>query len=528
MIGVIRGDENILSIATNPLMLTILALIEHEGGELPRSRADLYEKCLVMFTGRWEKLRSMHEKKREDFSFGDRRITDDTVVEFLGPIAWDMLDKASTEIEYKELKHRLSEIFNKRNKDMLFSKEQADDFIAILKERSGIIQEVSTGSYGFMHQTFQEYLAARVLTDLSDDRIEQFGSKLFEAKWKEVVLLCAASLKKRDASLFIKGIMEKETEHFENLILAGECVIDTGRDKIFDDLYDNLIREMVLAATGNFQIEHRVAIAETLGYLGDTRDLEYFITIRGGNYPIKRSDFAINPFEMCKYPVTNQWYAKFIEDKGYKNKTHWSGQGKQWLDYTQATLPVYWRDRRWNCPNAPVVGVCWYEADAFARWLTLTRNDGYVYSLPDENQWEAVAAGFENREYPWGKWEEGRCNTSESNIDKTSAVGIFTKGDTPEGISDMAGNVWEWTKTDYHSKKPLTDFRFDVDLQKLRDDGKYTELHSKLDKKESQLPVIRGGSWLSDRDLARCADRSRSDPDYRFFNVGFRCVRTLK
>ena len=73
-----------------------------------------------------------------------------------------------------------------------------------------------------------------------------------------------------------------------------------------------------------------------------------------------------------------------------------------------------WHERSWTCPNAPVVGVCWYEADAFCRWLTMTCDDGFTYRLPDEKEWEAAAAGFEKREYPWGKWAEDRCNTRES------------------------------------------------------------------------------------------------------------------
>ncbi len=90
------------------------------------------------------------------------------------------------------------------------------------------------------------------------------------------------------------------------------------------------------------------------------------------------------------------------------------------------------------------MGVCWWEADAFTRWLTSNQNDGYTYRLPDENEWEAAAAGFEQRQYPWGKeWDSAKCNTSENKIGKTTSVGIFAQGETPRSVAELAGNVWE-------------------------------------------------------------------------------------
>jgi formylglycine-generating enzyme required for sulfatase activity len=173
-----------------------------------------------------------------------------------------------------------------------------------------------------------------------------------------------------------------------------------------------------------------------------------------------------------------------------------------------------------------VTGVCWYEADAFARWMTLSRGDAYIYRLPDESEWEAAAAGFEKRKYSWGnEWADDYCNTSECGIEKVSTVGIFEKGDTLEGVSDLAGNVWEWTCSDYHSSQMFNDFRFDVEIQKMIDEKNFSDYISRLKEKDRQLPVVRGGSWGLDRDNARCAFRDRSRPSLRDFDVGFRCVR---
>ena len=146
--------------------------------------------------------------------------------------------------------------------------------------------------------------------------------------------------------------------------------------------------------------------------------------------------------------------------------------------------------------------------------------------MPDEKEWEAAAAGFKGRKYPWGDWAEDRCKIIESGIEKTSAVGIFPKGDTPEGISDLSGNVWELTCSDYYGGQGRGDFAFDEKMQKLYDERNYDEWSKALGEKNRQLPVLRGGSWNFGRGDAGCTSRFWLHPDGRHFNVGFRCVRT--
>ena len=169
----------------------------------------------------------------------------------------------------------------------------------------------------------------------------------------------------------------------------------------------------------------------------------------------------------------------------------------------KVTGPVLLDDRKWGCPNFPVVGVSWYEAKAFCKWLTRTLDNGYVYALPKEKQWEAAAGGKEGRKYPWGKGSgkgEDKCNIVRTRLNRTSPVGIFSKGDTPGdpkdggGITDMAGNVWEWCE--------------DLLL------------------KEGSFRVLRGGSWLSPAVGCRSASRSGGPPGLRWNDVGFRLVRS--
>jgi ergothioneine biosynthesis protein EgtB len=238
--------------------------------------------------------------------------------------------------------------------------------------------------------------------------------------------------------------------------------------------------------------------------------------------------------------VTNGEWLAFMEDGGYANPMLWMSDGWAARSAAEWEAPLNWsrsRDGAWSQftlgglrpvdPRAPVRHVSWYEADAFARWLT-SHNDGFAYRLPDENEWEAAAAGQEGREYPWGKWEEGRCNTEETKIGKTTPVGIFKRGNTPEGVGDLAGNVWEWTRTDFHKGRTQSDFKFDKQAADLWAKGEITKYISLLDKKDRNIAVLRGGSWYYFRDIARCADRDRYDPGVRLDNLGFRCVRTKK
>jgi len=282
----------------------------------------------------------------------------------------------------------------------------------------------------------------------------------------------------------------------------------------------------------------RADAGEILGWLGDPRDLEIFIPVKGGTFELSMGTFEIQPFEMAKYPVTNQWYAKFIKDDGYAKKEFWTENGQKWLEDTREKAPRYWFDRKWNCPNVPVVGVCWYEAAAFAKWLTMIRNDGHIYRLPDQNEWEAAAAGFEKRKYAWGmEFDKNKCNMNKSGIRRTSSVGIFRAGDTPEGLSDLSGNVFEWTHSDYHTACQSDDFPDDEEMKKLFEEyySSSFEIRRKLDdiffakleEKDRRFPVLRGGSCGSGDDNCEAAWKFELSSCNIDRDVGFRLVRSV-
>lgn len=126
-------------------------------------------------------------------------------------------------------------------------------------------------------------------------------------------------------------------------------------------------------------------------------------------------------FYIDRYPVTNKEYKRFIEKNEYRTPIHWKNQ---------------------NFPsgkgNHPVIGVNWNDVLAYAEWV------GKYIPSPDE--WEKAAFGVNGANFPWGdEFNKKYCNVKESNLGGTTPVGHYSPaGDSPFGLSDSIGNVWEW------------------------------------------------------------------------------------
>ena len=277
----------------------------------------------------------------------------------------------------------------------------------------------------------------------------------------------------------------------------------------------------------------------------------------------------LKPFRMGRFPVTNAEWALFMKAGGYDDERWWvteedqawqsgkstaEGPKRQWRENRQTlqksfeqirvsqrqgrltseqaddweriarmsddefealldtwypsgrqTQPGYWRDDRFNSPSQPVVGICWHEARAYCAWLGAHTQQ--PFRLPTEAEWEAAARGPEGRRYAYGNdFEPALANTFESHIRRTTPIGVFPGGGTPEGLADMTGNIWDWTSSLY---QPYPYDPTDGREHTLSGDGRR---------------VVRGGSWFGDRECARAASRHGCDPNHRDNDIGFRLV----
>ncbi len=138
-----------------------------------------------------------------------------------------------------------------------------------------------------------------------------------------------------------------------------------------------------------------------------------------------------------QYPVTDQKYGEFILGGGYEKQQYWSADGWEWKTKNNITAPEYWNDGTWNKPDHPVVGVSYWEAEAYAIWAGRR--------LPTEQEWEKAARGEDGRQYPWGEeFDKTKCNSNESATGHMTPVTQYLNGVSLYGCFDMAGNVQEW------------------------------------------------------------------------------------
>jgi serine/threonine protein kinase len=251
----------------------------------------------------------------------------------------------------------------------------------------------------------------------------------------------------------------------------------------------------------------------------------YWCYVRPGDYAIGgwETDLAevtipFPAFWIAQYPITVQQYHQFMQAGGYTTEEYWTPHGWKWIKGRRQ--PNYWQDTRFNnAENQPVVGVSWYEATAFAAWLTAelaaSLPAGYRVRLPTEAEWE-VAAAFDadgkRRTYPWGEQEPDaeRADFGKSgHSGRPSAVGERLAGAAACGAQDMAGNIWEATCSryaDYPDRSAVV-----VDDFAASDSN----------------VAWRGGAWGNDTTYICCAARDWTHPDHDSSYNCFRLVLSL-
>lgn len=221
---------------------------------------------------------------------------------------------------------------------------------------------------------------------------------------------------------------------------------------------------------------------------------------------------CLNGYYIDKYEVTNAQFKEFVDATGYVTDAEKSAASE---DVRTWRNPHGAESKAESVPDHPVVCVSWNDANAYAEWAGKR--------LPTEAEWEKASRGTDGRIYPWGnqnltgtsaniadrsaalRWSD---NSVEDNQKRTAPVGSFPDGNSPYGVEDMAGNVWEWCydwwSKDFYSISPS---------------------QNPIGPEAGEFRVIRGGSWFYSSDGTRTTQRMHFRPAGISEAVGFRCVK---
>ncbi|UCH96670.1 MAG: SUMF1/EgtB/PvdO family nonheme iron enzyme [Candidatus Aminicenantes bacterium] len=506
MISDIRLHEHAVVFTRNPLLLTALCIFYLVGGKrIPDQRADLYDRIVSNLL-----YRRFHDAKDQE------KVN--RVREYLMLLAYTMHTRNFKSIDPGEAKEVLKEKYPiMEDESRQEYKNRVETLFNSIEPVCGLLNRLSSGDIEFSHLSFQEFLAAKYMLDMNIS----YKKYLKNPWWEEALLLYTGLMNlemKKQSNEVVREMLKKRQTRLQ--LLGARALRDFQHSKREQSVVSTAVKKLITLMDSNASLEERFEAGEILGVLGDTRiQPPPMVSVEAGEFTMGSDEWEreqpihrvyLDAFMIGKYPVTNEEFKAFITGNGYKNEALWTHEGWQWREEENIVEPLYCHDRKWNGPNFPVVGISWYEADAYAKWLSQTT--GYKFALPSEAQWEKAARGSKGLVYPWGnKFDKNLCNSDEAGLRRTSPVGTFPAGASPYGCMDMAGNVWEWCADwygeDYYKKSPA---------------------------KNPQGPsagsgrVIRGGGW----DLGgwRCRAACRFDwyrPAGRDGALGFRLVRAL-
>jgi formylglycine-generating enzyme required for sulfatase activity len=563
----VERNERIRELAERPLLLTLIAQLQTEGGgALPEKREELYDKAVEMLLTKWE---TMKVRVRED---GTKEI-EPSLAEWLNA-GRDDIRKQLNRLAFEAHRDQpqLTGTADIRQETLiaalLNASARRDDLNVgllekYLRDRAGILAAYGVGMYQFPHRSFQEYLAACHLTD------DEFPDKLAElardepGRWREVALLAGAKAA-RGSSLSTWALAETlcplpppdgpapAVDHWGGL-LAGRVLVECAdlakvaprhaeKSSRVRDWQLAILRGDTLPAT------ERALAGRSLAVLGDPRpeamtlDRMHFCLVPPGPFvmgddagssdekPRHTVELAY-PYFIGRFPVTLAQWREYARISGRPMDDGPSLRGRQ---------------------NDPVPYVSWRDALRFCDCLTQAWRgllpQGFVVTLPSETEWEKAARGgervpvdhvsvtpqqltekleampgraqlpnpFPTRAYPWGEPFDADKANVESAIGETNAVGCYLAGASPYGCEEMSGNLWEWTRSLWGRDLWTPDFEYPYSP----DDPKREDVNAG----EDIFRVVRGGSWYGHRGYARCAVRRWRLPDYRSFDQGFRVV----
>jgi len=470
----IRSPRCLVHLASNPFMLTMLYQVWIlSEGTIPQNRGDLFGRfiqCLL---------------DREHLVNADNTFTPDGIrlLDALAALAWEAQ-------------------YDGDGAGSLTVIHKADALAAmgpqLLKKTLDSTLLEGGEELRFRHQLIQEYFVAKAL----QARMNEMSASEFwpptnwweRSRWEETAVLLAG-LYSNDCSPVIRWLAAAQPE------VAAQCIDESGAG--FADK-PALLRELqsawnprLLDPVREPRIHGRAAIGRALARLDlDDRigvgvkngvpEIDW-VEIPAGHfrYQEEKKRRKNDRFWIARYPVTNTQFNAFLNAEDGCEDARW------WNGLTGAhRVP---QGPMWRYSNHPREMVSWYEATAFCSWLS--HKLGYDVRLPDEREWERAARGTDGKAYPWGEeFDTAFVNTMESELSRTTPVGLHPRGVSQEGVHDLSGSVWEWCS------------------------NKYQE--------HDEWRVLRGGSWRNNSSSARTGRRCYDHPYGRNDDFGFRVVRS--
>jgi len=501
-------SRSLREMASVPVLLQIMAIIWREQGSLSGERVELYSRCMDFLLDHRDKAKKIEPL----LSAGKARLV-------LRPLAlWMHADLQRDEAPRDEVEKQIAEKLQAVRPGL-----STADFLDSLRDRAGVLVGSGADTYTFQHKSFREFLAAAEIANRGavDLLVENFGVDW----WQETLLFAAGHTGPEIFPLFLESFLKHEKNGgacsplllqmvaeaadkplppFEKVIRnqklvwqkrynalkcvrllrseAAKALLQTARqdkEPKVRQLAEQILIEWLV-------IKPPVVAAEKNNRLfNPIEDNAEYILIAGGSYKysVTREQVRVPDLYFAKYPVTNKLYNIFLKALP-KNK----------CDEHRSALAD---DKRYNGDDQPVVGVSWHSAVAYCEWLTeqqkakgKEQKANVIFRLPTEVEWEWAASGGK-REYPWGneKPDDTRANYGDK-IGHTTPVGSYPAGATPEGLMDMAGNVWEWMKNKYQEG--------------------------------GEARALRGGAYWNDADALRGARRYWSNPYDGYGVDGFR------
>jgi formylglycine-generating enzyme required for sulfatase activity len=508
--------RRVYELTHNPLLLTTICLVHRDRGRLPQRRTELYNEATNVLLERWQGAKDLTVSMPAEKS---RQV--------LQPVAyWMHGEEGRTQASTTDL----APIIEGALAATKISNLSAAEFLAKIRDESGLLTGWSSDSFGFMHLGFQEYLAAYQISRkaVGDPTVLQELARRFgESWWREVTLLVLGlDLPHFDA--FMREVTEQPA-FAERSSLVEECIDDAlqvsftpfvdlisanpGDSEPFwrrqltalrivqqhapDELapLEARLREHpykpIAALFEPVEAEIKTIVAARGGY--------EMVWIPGGTFEMgsptgeqdryedegPQHEVRVPAFYLGLCPVTNEEYGRYLaENSGVEP-------------------PEYWSDRSYNQPKQPVVGVSWNEAKAYCEWAGL--------QLPSEAQWEyACRAGTKTR-YWSGDSDEDLANVGWYFGNSGNQLQpVRGKPHNAFGLFDMHGNVHEWCEDTWHDN-----------YKRAPTDG------SAWVSRDEASRVLRGGAFGVRAQFARSAIRNDYHPGVRNFVIGFRPARVI-